>query len=102
MKNYGPDSYFQSMTTIINPFRNLGLLPKPKPEDVILNFYPESGKLTSGIESKVVFESTDSNKSPVSLCGKLVEGDRIIISEVCSSKNGMGTFTFTPENRHSL
>lgn len=97
MKNYGPDSYFHSMTTIINPFRNLGLLPKPKPEDVTLNFYPESGKLVSGIESKVVFESKDSNKDPVSLCGKLLEGDNTIVSEFCSSKNGMGSFTFTPE-----
>lgn len=97
MKNFGADSYFHSMTTIINPFRKLGLPPNPKPEDVTLSFYPESGKLVGGIESKVVFEGKDSNKIPVSLCGKLLEGDNTIVSEICSSKNGVGSFTFIPE-----
>ncbi len=98
MKNFGPNSYFHSMTTIINPFRNLGLSPKPLPENATMNFYPESGTLLDGVESKVVFEGLDSNGSPFSFCGKLIEDDNTIILEFCSSKSGMGSFTFTPQS----
>lgn len=97
MKNLGPDSYFHSMTTIVNPFRKLGLLPKPNTEDVTVKFYPESGKLIDGVESKVVFEGKDSNGGPTSLCGRLLENDNTIVAELCTEKNGMGKFTFTPD-----
>ena len=97
MKNFEPDSYFHSMTTIINPFRKLGLKPKRQPEDITLDFYPESGKLVDGIESKVVFECKDSNGIPVIFCGKILDNEHTVVTEFCSSKNGLGSFNFTPD-----
>lgn len=97
MKNYGPDSYFHSMTTIINPFRRLGLKPRPQAEDITLNFYPESRKLIDGFESKVVFECKDANGIPAEICGRIIDHENVVITEFCSSKNGMGSFNFTPD-----
>jgi len=54
MRNYGPDTYFYSTLTIINPFKRLGLNPLPVLEGNTIDFYPESGSLIHGVETKVV------------------------------------------------
>ena len=97
MRNYGPESYFHSIMTIINPFKKLGLDPIPLEEDIAVNFYPESGNIINKVKTKVVFECKNSDDDPISISGKLYANDTILITEIETLKQGIGNFTFIPD-----
>ncbi len=67
-----------------------------------ISFYPESGELVAGLQSRVYFQALLNNGKPADVAGNIVEmsgdepGTRSII-EFQSQHEGRGWFSFTPE-----
>ncbi len=96
MRNYGAETFYHSILTVINPFRKPGLKPAPKQEDISLQFFPESGIIIDGEKTKIVFEGRNANGYPIDFDGKLIANDTVLITDLKPMKNGMGSFEFTP------
>ena len=99
MRNFGAESFYHTATTIINPFRKLGLDKKPESASASLDFFPESGVLLDQIESKVVFQGKDGNGYPINFQARLMGNDSVEVLRFSPLKNGLGSFSFTPEKK---
>ena len=66
--------------------------------DKVINmrFYPEGGNLVAGLMSRVAFEATDPNGSPMSVTGKVVNKQGDVLAEFKSGHEGRGTFDYRP------
>lgn len=101
MRNYGPETYFHSSMTIINPFKRLGLKPIPGADDISINFFPENGSIIDGVKTKIVFECKNSLGYPEDFVGKLLANDSILVKEFKPLKNGVGDFEFVPDMQYT-
>jgi len=97
MRNFGPESFFHSVITIINPFRKLPPLITPENTQPALTFFPEGGLLIDGVPANVVFEGKSANGQPQDFTGELIASDSTVILTFKPSINGIGNFQFTPE-----
>lgn len=97
MRNDGPETFYHSMITVINPFKKLGLKPLDDENEVSISFYPESGTPINGLKTIVVFDCKNANGHPVDVNGTLIANDSIIIKEFKPDMNGFGSFEFTPD-----
>ena len=73
-------------------------LPKPKKEDLIVNFYPEGGTLVEGLRSRVAFEAVDQNGEVVNITGTIWSGDEQV-AECTTGYMGRGRFSIVPGSR---
>lgn len=60
-------------------------------DDVLLNFYPESGTLVNGLPSRVAFEITDAYGKPLDVVGRLDNNTKLTPTYI-----GRGVFNLTP------
>ena len=97
MRNFGPQTFFHSLVTIINPFKRLGLPPIPKKEHINISFFSEGDQLIDGQNTRIVYSIKDENGHPVVANGKLFASDSILITEFKQNKIGIGSFEFTPD-----
>lgn len=68
-----------------------------KGEKVInMTFYPEGGNLVAGLNSRVAFEATDQNGTPMNVTGKIVNKQGETITEFKTGHEGRGTFEYRP------
>ncbi|MDZ7607898.1 MAG: hypothetical protein U5K79_20485 [Cyclobacteriaceae bacterium] len=101
MRNFGPESFFHSVFTIINPFRKLPTLAAPNNTQPQLSFFPEGGQLIEGIPANVVFQGKTATGHPLDFTGELIDSDSTVIFGFTPSGKGMGNFQITPEaGRH--
>ncbi len=63
-----------------------------------LQFFPESGKLLSNIESTIAFKAIDEFGKPIDIQGNIVNESGKTITSFHSFHNGMGSFNLTPTN----
>ena len=71
-------------------------LPLSRPENIDVQFMPESGYLVAGLPSRVGFKAISENGKGIDLQGRVVDSrDKEIVSFV-SIHRGMGVFEFTP------
>jgi hypothetical protein len=96
MRNFGPDSFFHSNVTIINPFKRLGLSPRAAKKNISIKFFPESQVLIDGLRTNIVFDCRDSNGNPCTIPGKLISNDSLQVAKFSPSELGMGSFEITP------
>lgn len=61
-----------------------------------INVYPEGGNLIAGVQSKMVVEVLNVNKSPVSTSLNLVQGKNVIAA-VRTNKQGLAIINFIPK-----
>ncbi len=99
MRNYGPEVYFHALLPVINPFRRLGLPPLADFESNSIHFFPESGSIIDGVETKIVFEIKNGDGYPIDGRCQLYANDSILISEFKPLKNGLGSFNFKPDSQ---
>ena len=97
MKNFGSEYFFQKHITIFN-------IQDDKPtHEPILNtldtvlFFPESGNLVSGLETRVAFKAFNSNGSHRNIEG-VIRNEKKDVCLIKTTLDGMGVLTFTPEN----
>lgn len=99
MKNYGPEYFFESSISIVNPFVRFDpdrLAKEPEKYDV--QFFPEGGYLVKNIESKVAFRAIGKDGNGISFAGAIVNGQNDTIQKFQPEKNGIGYFTMKPES----
>ena len=101
MRNYGPESFYHSMITIINPFKKLGLGAKPVAVDATIDFFPEGGKLIDGLVTKVVFHAKNADGYALECKGKILSDDSLVVGEFVPIKGGLGHFSFTADKQKS-
>ncbi len=100
MRNYGPESFYHSMVTIINPFKKPGLKPEPSAEAANVQFFPEGGKLIHGIKSSTVFQTKNGLKQPIHASVRIVANDTLEVASFQSKSNGLGSFTILPDIKY--
>ena len=115
MQNFGEGSYFsrvfpvydtpekdgdyaQMQFTTTNTRRSTETRKSAKKSDKLnIDFYPEGGTLTEGLESRIAFKATDELGMPV----KLDEPININGKSIRILHEGMGSFTHTPSDNSS-
>ena len=64
--------------------------------NINLHFFPESGNLIEGLQSRVAFKAVDANGNPVNFKGKIINSNNELVLELNSVHDGMGSFEITP------
>jgi hypothetical protein len=62
----------------------------------VVQFFPESGDLVNGVESRVAFKATDLRGMPYKITGNIVDSKGKSVAEFSSVHDGMGFFSFVP------
>jgi hypothetical protein len=65
---------------------------------IIVRFYPEGGELVAGLENRVYFTARDPPGEPVSLMGKVVDGEGKPVAGARTTYQGMGLLNFKPRD----
>ena len=102
MRNYNADLYFSRIISVVNPFVNKTF---PKGDKVFSSdtviFYPEGGRIISGEENRLIFQSLDIFAQGISVDGFIVSGSGDTVATVTSNAMGIGKFSLTPEKNSS-
>ncbi|MDP2339732.1 MAG: MG2 domain-containing protein [Deltaproteobacteria bacterium] len=61
-----------------------------------LSFFPEGGKLVTGLESRVYFEAKTALGKPADVEGNVVDDQGQLVAQFKSYKEGLGRFAFIP------
>lgn len=64
-------------------------------KELIVDFYPESGIILQGVETKVVFSVRTPGRQPVKSNWQIIDNSESILQSAWSNQLGIGTFTFT-------
>ena len=78
----------EESNTILIPTQGL-------PPDI--EFFPESGNLIDGLETKVGFTALDHSANPLEIKGRVIDANNKVISVFKCLSNGLGVFKFTPQ-----
>lgn len=99
MKNFGVQSFYLKKLKIINPFSELLISSPAESEPDIINckIYPESGKLITGIESRLSCRITNSKNRGLQINARVLDSDNNILTTFKTCKNGFASFYLTPE-----
>ncbi len=62
-----------------------------------IEFFPESGNLVDGLETKVAFTALDHSGSPLEIKGRIVDANNKVIKDFKCLSDGLGFFKFTPQ-----
>ncbi|WP_299116178.1 hypothetical protein [uncultured Winogradskyella sp.] len=71
---------------------NTAVDSKIKSDSIILNFFPEGGKLIANLENKVGFKATDINGKSISVEGEIINKNGKTITTFKSNRLGLGSF----------
>jgi len=98
MKNYPQALFAYKKISVINPFESLSRLRIPpadhQPDSV--RFYPETGFLTSGLQTRIGLRCFNSTGDPVITNGIVVNSMGDTLARVTTDRFGTGLFTLTP------
>ena len=111
MENLGDDYFFKKPVKITPlPPKGEGLPPNPSAEergkttksrqnrlDFEVSFFPEGGNLLEGALCKVAFKALNSDGTPTTIAGEIVDENGLVSVSVTSFHAGMGAFYFSPE-----
>ncbi len=67
-----------------------------KEKSVNVKFYPEGGNLVAGLPSRVAFEATNSNGTPINVVGKIVSATGTELTTFKVNHEGRGSFIYSP------
>ena len=65
-------------------------------KSVNVKFYPEGGNLVAGLPSRVAFEATNANGTPIKVEGKIISADGSEAATFAVNHEGRGSFDYTP------
>ncbi|MGV3600588.1 MAG: hypothetical protein ACO1N1_05240 [Dyadobacter fermentans] len=98
MKNFSADNYFETSIAIVNPFVRFDPDRASKEETRYdVQFFPEGGRLVSGIESKVAFRAVGTDGKGIRFKGAILNQQNETVREFEPEINGIGYFTLKPE-----
>ncbi|WP_375416498.1 hypothetical protein [uncultured Hymenobacter sp.] len=99
MQNFGPEMFFQSPITIVNPRRPLArpaARPTPPAAAYDPQFFPEGGYLVQGLSSQVGFKITDSAGRGVAAEGVVLDQAGASVAQFRTLRFGLGSFSLLP------
>lgn len=125
MLNFGEETVFSRVFPVFNDFRENGQyterdikadlrinedvnleipLPNLRPKEekankMNMDFYPEGGKLVTGLTSRVAFRITDGKGRPLDAAGNVIDSQGEILSVFSTLHAGMGYFSYTPDGK---
>jgi TonB-dependent SusC/RagA subfamily outer membrane receptor len=102
MRNDGEKDFFDKVIPIGSSTNRVPeSMVKPPVQQVTLKpdiqFFPEGGKMVTGIRSKVAFKAVGTNGMGIDVKGKVVDNTGKQISSFASTHLGMGYFYLSPE-----
>jgi hypothetical protein len=97
MKNFSPEYYFEKKIMIVNPQIAPPVTTALNANEFDLQFFPESGNLVSGINSKVAFKAVNKNGEGIAFSGAIIDQKNDTVAKFTPLKFGMGNFSFTPD-----
>lgn len=100
MRNDGPETFFHTMVTIINPFKKPELPNAPDAKEITLHIFAESGTLIHGVKSRIVFHTQNSLKKPIAVTGRIVADDTLEVASFSTDGFGIGSCDLTPDLRN--
>ena len=65
-------------------------------KSVNVKFYPEGGNLVAGLPSRVAFEATNANGTPIGVEGKIITAAGAEVATFKTTHEGRGSFLYTP------
>ncbi|MCE7041120.1 hypothetical protein [Dyadobacter sp. CY312] len=103
MKNFGPEYYFETDISIVNPFVRFDPAPDAERElSYDVQFFPEGGYLVKNMESKVAFRATAPDGKGISFRGVVIDQRNDTLVRFQPSRFGIGNFMLKPESTDSL
>lgn len=96
MKNFAPEYFFKQTIRIINPFIELSKEVAKGPEYDV-QFFPEGGRLVSGLESVVGVRVAGRNGQGIDFIGAILNQQNDTVARFRPLKFGLGKFIFIPE-----
>jgi hypothetical protein len=100
MQNFDANWYFEKKITIVNLNKLPDIAGINNEPSVHIDFFPEGGNLVSGLENKVAFKAVEKNGGNIDFTGILLDNADTLL-RFNPTHNGMGYFTFTPQQGHS-
>ena len=76
--------------------------PKNVTDKLAIQFFPEGGTLVKGISSRVAFKAESREDGNVILEGAIYTKDGEKLTEIKTLHDGMGIFTYTPEEKPAV
>jgi hypothetical protein len=69
----------------------------PLQDNIDLQFFPEGGRLVSGLGSRIAFKATGEDGLGRDIAGEIRTGDDVVVSGFKSTNRGMGSFRLKPD-----
>lgn len=76
--------------------------PKNVTDKLAIQFFPEGGSLVKGVSSRVAFKAESREDGDVILKGAIYTKDGKKLTEIETLHDGMGIFTYTPEEKPAI
>lgn len=99
MRNFGEDNFFKK-TIFIGEKNNFDIAKSSVSDEVFIKLLPEGGDLISGIESNLIFKTTNSKGKGVSAGVAIFSGDESIVN-VTTDNDGFSKVKFVPKVNHN-
>jgi len=95
MRNF--ERYFEAGIIIVNPFEKYSPQKDTLQKDWSTTFFTSNDGLVQGLENNVNFRVTSTGDKELIFKGKILDDAGEVINEFAPIRNGIGSFTFTPE-----
>lgn len=94
MLNFDSSLLYQRAIPVVQTAGAAAAAVTPK---YFLQFFPESGDLVEGVESRVAFKATDIKGLPFNIDGKVLDSKGKEVTAFTNMHDGMGYFVLTPD-----
>jgi len=97
MRNHDPSHYYHCNFTVIDPQRIIYTDPAEPGYPLKISFFPEGGRIVSGLENHVVIKASDSFGRPVPGSGWLIKGSGDTLRQLEFNTDGFADVLFSPQ-----
>ncbi len=98
MKNFSQTMFAYKKISVVNPYSNISLVRIPdasgRPDTVI--FFPETGSLVAGVETRIGMKSIDNRGEPVDIKGFIITNTNDTVASVKTDSRGTSLFVLKP------
>ncbi|HPT21622.1 MAG TPA: hypothetical protein PLR88_06720 [Bacteroidales bacterium] len=104
MQNFSRDLFSYKKISVINPFENINqirVLPPRQNTDSVV-FFPESGNLVSGIETRLGIRCFDKYGDPVKMKGFIIDNSNDTLCNVNTDSEGYGFTLIKPSGNGNI
>jgi hypothetical protein len=102
MQNFPEEFFSYKKISVINPFRiNEIKIPSLHQDIDSIIFFPEGGKLISGMQGRIGIKSIDKDGEPGSFSGAIINGQNDTLTRIVTGKDGYGWTAINPSGHNN-